>query len=228
MSVDELTAAYASRPARSIAFRPRTSRRSSPSSARMMLSKDAMADVVEVVRGDDFYRPAHETIFDTAVKLYNSGDPVDAADRGRRTSAHRSDFPRRRSRVSPHPDCGGTLRSVGRVLRAAGARAVDPAHAWWRRARASPTWATTPTAPRWTTSSTARRPRSSPSPSAATPRTTSPVGDLIERTLDQIDAASKHDGTHARRPHGLPRTRRPHGRLPGRPDDRHRRPARHR
>jgi replicative DNA helicase len=44
----------------------------------MLLSKDAMADVIETVRADDFYRPAHETIFDAAVKLYNSGDPVDA------------------------------------------------------------------------------------------------------------------------------------------------------
>jgi len=43
----------------------------------LMLSKDAMADVVEVVRANDFYRPAHETIFDTASRLYNSGDPVD-------------------------------------------------------------------------------------------------------------------------------------------------------
>ena len=44
----------------------------------MMLSKDAMADVIEVVRGSDFYKPTHETIFEAAVRLYNSGDPVDA------------------------------------------------------------------------------------------------------------------------------------------------------
>ncbi len=44
----------------------------------MMLSKDAMADVVEIVRGNDFYKPAHELIFATAVSLYNSGNPVDA------------------------------------------------------------------------------------------------------------------------------------------------------
>src|SRR5690606_36968091 len=44
----------------------------------MMLSKDAMADVVEVIRGNDFYKPAHETIFEIAVALYNSGNPVDA------------------------------------------------------------------------------------------------------------------------------------------------------
>ncbi|WP_304413068.1 DnaB-like helicase N-terminal domain-containing protein, partial [Cryobacterium sp. MLB-32] len=30
----------------------------------MMLSKDAVADVVETVRGGDFYVPKHEIIFD--------------------------------------------------------------------------------------------------------------------------------------------------------------------
>ena len=30
----------------------------------MLLSKDAIADVVEVLRGADFYKPAHETIYD--------------------------------------------------------------------------------------------------------------------------------------------------------------------
>ncbi|MEY3733137.1 MAG: replicative helicase, partial [Actinomycetota bacterium] len=30
----------------------------------MMLSKDAIADVVEVLRDGDFYRPAHATIYD--------------------------------------------------------------------------------------------------------------------------------------------------------------------
>ncbi len=34
----------------------------------MLLSKDAIADVVETIRGADFYRPAHETVFD-AVKV---------------------------------------------------------------------------------------------------------------------------------------------------------------
>jgi replicative DNA helicase len=44
----------------------------------MLLSKDAIADVVEIVRGHDFYRPAHETIFDTIIDLYGRGDPADA------------------------------------------------------------------------------------------------------------------------------------------------------
>ena len=32
----------------------------------MLLSKDAIADVVEVLRGNDFYRPAHQMIFDSS------------------------------------------------------------------------------------------------------------------------------------------------------------------
>jgi replicative DNA helicase len=44
----------------------------------MLLSKDAIADVVELVRGDDFYRPAHQTIFSTVLDLYGRGEPADA------------------------------------------------------------------------------------------------------------------------------------------------------
>ena len=39
----------------------------------MMLSKDAIADVVEVVMGADFYRPAHQIIFDVILDLYGRG-----------------------------------------------------------------------------------------------------------------------------------------------------------
>jgi replicative DNA helicase len=44
----------------------------------MLLSKDAIADVVEVLRSGDFYRPAHQTIFDTVLDLYGRGEPADA------------------------------------------------------------------------------------------------------------------------------------------------------
>lgn len=44
----------------------------------MLLSKDAIADVVETLRGQDFYRPAHETIFDAVLDLYSKGEPADA------------------------------------------------------------------------------------------------------------------------------------------------------
>ena len=43
----------------------------------MLLSKDAIADVVEILRSADFYRPAHATIFDTVLDLYGRGEPAD-------------------------------------------------------------------------------------------------------------------------------------------------------
>nr|WP_211236617.1 replicative DNA helicase [Arthrobacter castelli] len=44
----------------------------------MMLSKDAIADCVEVLRGNDFYRPAHESIYDAICDIYSRGEPADA------------------------------------------------------------------------------------------------------------------------------------------------------
>lgn len=43
----------------------------------MMLSKDAVADVVETVRATDFYVPKHEIIFDAILSLYAQGEPTD-------------------------------------------------------------------------------------------------------------------------------------------------------
>jgi replicative DNA helicase len=43
----------------------------------MLLSKDAIADVVEVVRATDFYRPAHQSVFEAALDLYGKGEPAD-------------------------------------------------------------------------------------------------------------------------------------------------------
>ncbi len=43
----------------------------------MLLSKDAIADVAETVRGVDFYRPAHEVIHDAIIDLYGRGEPAD-------------------------------------------------------------------------------------------------------------------------------------------------------
>src|SRR5664279_3839716 len=44
----------------------------------MMLSKDAIADVVEELRPNDFYRPVHETIYSSVLDLYGRGEPADA------------------------------------------------------------------------------------------------------------------------------------------------------
>ena len=44
----------------------------------MLLSKDSIGEVVEILRYRDFYRPAHELIFETIVDLYGRGEPADA------------------------------------------------------------------------------------------------------------------------------------------------------
>ncbi|MFG1709354.1 replicative DNA helicase [Nonomuraea sp. M3C6] len=44
----------------------------------MLLSKDAIADVVEILRSDDFYRPAHQMVYDVVTDLYGRGEPADA------------------------------------------------------------------------------------------------------------------------------------------------------
>ncbi|WP_016698006.1 replicative DNA helicase [Actinoalloteichus spitiensis] len=43
----------------------------------MLLSKDAIADVVEVITPNDFYRPAHQAIYDCVLDLYGRGEPAD-------------------------------------------------------------------------------------------------------------------------------------------------------
>lgn len=44
----------------------------------MMLSKDAIADVVERLRGNDFYRPNHQQVFESILDLFGRGEPADA------------------------------------------------------------------------------------------------------------------------------------------------------
>ena len=44
----------------------------------MMLSREAIADVVEILEPDHFYKPAHAHLFDAILSLYSGGEPVDA------------------------------------------------------------------------------------------------------------------------------------------------------
>ena len=44
----------------------------------MLLNKDAIADCLEVTKSTDFYRPAHELIYDAVLDLYGRGEPADA------------------------------------------------------------------------------------------------------------------------------------------------------
>ncbi len=43
----------------------------------MMLSKDAISDVIEVIRATDHYRPAHQIVHETILDLYGRGEPAD-------------------------------------------------------------------------------------------------------------------------------------------------------
>ncbi|MEY3383605.1 MAG: replicative helicase, partial [Actinomycetota bacterium] len=43
----------------------------------MLLSQEAVADVLEVVSGSDFYAPKHELIFNAIIHLFGRGEPTD-------------------------------------------------------------------------------------------------------------------------------------------------------
>lgn len=44
----------------------------------MLISREAIADIADVLDGGDFYRPAHETIYRTILEVHAAGSPVDA------------------------------------------------------------------------------------------------------------------------------------------------------
>jgi replicative DNA helicase len=43
----------------------------------MLLSKDAISDVLEVIKATDHYRPAHQIVHETILDLYGRGEPAD-------------------------------------------------------------------------------------------------------------------------------------------------------
>jgi replicative DNA helicase len=44
----------------------------------MMLSKDAISDVLDVIKSRDYYRPAHQIVHEVVMDLYGRGEPADA------------------------------------------------------------------------------------------------------------------------------------------------------
>lgn len=44
----------------------------------MLLSREAIADAVEILEPEHFYRPAHAHVYDAILSLYSAGDPIDA------------------------------------------------------------------------------------------------------------------------------------------------------
>jgi len=43
----------------------------------MLMSKDAIADVIEILKNNDFYQPKHAIVFDAVLDLYGKGEPAD-------------------------------------------------------------------------------------------------------------------------------------------------------
>ena len=44
----------------------------------MLLSKDAISDVLDVIKSRDYYRPAHQIVHEVILDLYGRGEPADA------------------------------------------------------------------------------------------------------------------------------------------------------
>ncbi len=78
--VDDLTAGMnASRPSEEFSRQPPQDLAAEQSVlGGMLLSKDAIADVLERLRPGDFYRPAHQNVYDAILDLYGRGEPADA------------------------------------------------------------------------------------------------------------------------------------------------------
>ena len=138
----------------------------------MMLSKDAIADVVEALKGTDFYRPAHELVFEAILDLYGRGEPADAvtvaAELTKRGELGRvGGAPYLHTLISSVPTAANAgyyaeivrERAVLRRLVEAGTRIVQLGYAAGRRRRRRPR-------------RTRPRPRSTRSPSGARARTT--------------------------------------------------------
>ena len=191
----------------------------------MLLSKDAIADVVEVLRPGDFYRPAHQTVYDVVLDLYGRGEPADAV------------------------TVSAELTRRGELV--AGRRRALPAHADLRRCPPRPTPATTPRS--CAEQAVLRRlveagtrivqmgygadggevddvvDRAQAEIYEVTERRTSedyvPLDELLQPTLDEIEAIASRGGAMAGVPDRLRRPRQPDQRPAPGPDDRRRRPA---
>ena len=195
----------------------------------MLLSKDAIADCVEGLRGTDFYRPAHELDLrrgprplrprrarrrDHRLRRARQARRPAAASAGRPTSTSSS------SRCRPPPTPATTPqivaeRAVLRRLVEAGTRIVQLGYAAGRRRRRGHR-------------QRAPRPRSTPSPTSAAARTTTCSATSSRRPLNEIEVGLRPHRRDDRRAHRVHRARRADQRPAPGPDDRHRRASRRR
>ena len=95
----------------------------------MLMSKDAISDVLEVIRPGDHYRPAHQIVHEVILDLYGRGEPADAGHGGERADQAGRDRPGGRGAVPAHAHRLRAHRGERRLLRPHRAGAGDPAPA---------------------------------------------------------------------------------------------------
>ncbi|PFG34710.1 replicative DNA helicase [Sanguibacter antarcticus] len=81
MSIDELESDYSSQRSSGSPFDrtpPQDVAAEQSVLGGMLISKDAIADVIEQLKGTDFYKPAHEAVYEVILDLYGRGEPADA------------------------------------------------------------------------------------------------------------------------------------------------------
>ena len=189
----------------------------------MLLSKDAVADVVESVRGVDFYIPKHEIIFDAILSLYSHGEPTDVIavtdeliKTGELSRAGGADYLHTLTSLVPTAANAGFYASHRRRARPAApprrSRHPHRADGLRRRGRGR------------STSSTPPRPRSTASPVRRRPRTTFRSTKPSARPSKRSKRTTGHDGGMSGTPDRLRRDGRPDQRLPRRPAHHRRRP----
>ena len=154
--------------------------------------QDAIADVVEQLKRHDFYRPAHELVYDAVLDLYGRGEPADAvtvaAELTKRGEISRiGGAPYLHTLISIGPDggerglhyaCIVRERAVLRRLVEAGTRIVQLGYATGRRRRR-----------RACQHRPGRGLRGHRSSGRA--RTTSRSPDIINGTMEEIEAAGR-------------------------------------
>ena len=175
-----------------------------------MLSKDAVADVIETVRGVDFYVPKHEVIFDAILSLYSHGEPTDViavtdelTKTGELQRAGGVDYLHTLTASCPPRPTPGLLRAIVaerallRRLVEAGTRIVQMGYAGEGEV----------------TDLVNNAQAEIYSVTGSAERGLRPLTEAIDAAIDEIEAA-KAPTADDRRPHRVRRTRRAHQRLP--------------
>ena len=159
----------------------------------MLLSKDAISDVIEVIRPADHYRPAHQLIHEAILDLYGRGEPADAIMVANELT-RRGEIARVGGAPVPaHADRLGADRGQRRLLRAHRPRARHPAPPGRGRHPDRPVRLrrATPTPTSW---STGPRPRSTRSPSAGVSEDYHSLSEIMPGALDEIEAIGSRSG----------------------------------